>query len=295
MPVVVANGLKPKPKRRPADKDGDRLRIRKRAKKPNKRQREARGKFLSVAGAGEAPKDLVLKNGRVLQFDLLRGKADNESIPRRQREFMARMNLSKSDGIGNAPGEKEKELGKRAHNDDRITKESRQTTPSGPARKPETGNTADAAPKKARKSDPMDGIKPGESIPQYSARLKEESRRMMIAIGRKGNHQREKKKAYYEKRRQRLEEKKKRRRGDLSESDVEEDEDDTGRQEISKFPMYWQEILRNNGRPVSVKRQKRISRKERRGEEQDNVRFGEQVERPPQLSVLPVRRGKARE
>lgn len=137
----------------------------------------------------------------------------------------------------------------------------------------------------------FDGMQPGENFHQFSARLRRESRQMVMDTVKMNNHQRVKKRAYYEKRRLRAERRKRRRGGDRSDSDVEYEADDgDDYAQVSNLPGYWLEHLSTNGGP-SRKRARKDATHDK-DSVVDHVTFGEQVERPPQFSALPVRRGK---
>lgn len=133
-------------------------------------------------------------------------------------------------------------------------------------------------------------VKPGETRQQFMSRLGEHNRKQVLQIARQDNRQRLKKRAYHERRLQRMQRKKKRRRGELSDSDVEEESAEhvstANDVNLNQLPMYWQDIVRNNGRPVSKK-------KRNRNVNQSQVKFGDQVERPPKLEQVVVRHGKA--
>lgn len=202
------------------------------------------------------------------------------------------------------------------------------TPPVGP------GATSQATP-----SARFEGMKPGESFVQFNQRINQERRKAALDAARKLNHQRQKKKAHYEKRAQRDLRRKRRRRGELSEDEDEDDDagesgdDDYGNKTgnsknrqreyrantvddnddgsdvdsgLGALPTYWQDIVRNNGRPISEKKRKRMERIEKardarlaqrrqdgpwEQQRQEKVRFGEQVDRPPTLTVMPRKRG----
>lgn len=183
----------------------------------------------------------------------------------------------------------------------------------------------------------FEGMKPDESFVQFNQRINQERRQAALDAARKLNHQRQKKKAHYEKRAQRELRRKRRRRGELSE-DEDGEEDDVGNDDenndgkntgnnsskrnrnyqantvdddddidngLGALPTYWQDIVRNNGRPISEKKRKRMERLEKARDvrlgqrrqdgpweqRQEKVRFGEQVDRPPTLTVMPRKRG----
>lgn len=262
-----------------------------------KRNRTAKVTAKRVIATGEQPSDRVTKNGKLRHLDLAAKGQGDHHIPRKTREFMARMNKWKSRSGGSAPLEGQEgqtsitnvavpslDVSQSKTKRDSRNHFSHQNGSGDGAEQ----STTDPASEKREK-----GRKPGESVADCTARLKNESKQMAIDLARAGNHQREKRKAYHKKRRERLQRRKRRRRGEYSDSEVEDDDnyDDENAQRISHLPGYWQEIVRNNGRPLSAKKRRRLDRLET--EAAAKRKFGDQVERPPDLTVLPVRRSKA--
>lgn len=267
----------------------------KHSKKRKKRQRGQKAKILVVRPIGEGPRDRPIGKGKVRQLDILRGDPDSTKLPRKTREFLSMMRKFNGDtpkGSAAAPkpasanGESHRELSSAAG---QGPAESKTDVREGEKDEEEKSGLSDAKKGKKRK---FEGMQPGENFAQFSARLRKESRQMIIKTARSSNHQREKKRAYYEKRKERALRQKRRRQGDFSDSDVEEGGDDhwDEKNSIAHLPSYWQEILHNNGRPISEKRKKRLQRQE--DQAVDHVQFGEQAERPPEFSSLPVRRGR---
>lgn len=267
---------------------------RRKGKKKKKRERGQKAKTRVVVATGEGPRERTLRKGKVRELDILQRDHQDEKLSRKTKELLAK--LQKFGG-----GEAKSGNGGSSGNGGMVRTESElDVTKSSRHEIGRNGSTFDEKrgadsynrtkvgedePSKKRR---FDGMQPGENYAQFSARLRTESKKMILQTAQKSNHQREKKRAYYEKRRERMERRKRRRRGDRSDSDVEDGNDE---QECNAhLPSYWQEILRNNGRPVSAKRRKRWVQAERK--EANEVGFGVQAERPPELSVIPVRRTK---
>lgn len=160
------------------------------------------------------------------------------------------------------------------------------------------------------------GMQAGESYSDFMTRLNTERKQLSLDTARMHSHQRAKKKAHYEKRALGRERRKRRNRGELS-SDEEGDDEANGiekgsekasqsrknsewdeqEEKLSQLPMYWQEIVQNNGRPISQKRRKRMERMERAADEKQRAqaaKFGDQVEAPPMLTSVPKKRGGSR-
>lgn len=269
--------------------------IKKKKSKP-KNNRKGR-RILHVVHAGEGPKQKNLGNGKVRNYDICPSQKDEQYVSRRTRDFMSQMAKMKAKGNENDANrdkdifslEQNEVQTKRPRNGNTF-KQSDQGNNANNLKKQGKLVKADKDPK-SKKDDPFSGMKPGESLASFKARLRSESKQLMMDVAKKHSRKQEKRKAYYEKRKQKL----KRRKTDAfdDESDEENAEDDDYEEEqenISRFPAYWQEILRNNGRPISKKRKARMRRQE---EEEDKVRFGEQAERPPQFDSLPVARGRS--
>lgn len=262
------------------------------SKKKKKRVRGQKIKVRHVTHTGDLPDEKRLKGGHSRKLDVLRNN-DEDTIPRKTRDMMA----SISRLSGNPP--ELQTLPKR----DRPTsktplsseyqKDIKPKTPALPSKK-EGENAKNAVDEKsapAKTPKLFDGMLPGENFVQFSARIKKQSRKMVLQAAKKASHQHEKKKAYYEKRKLGAERRKRKRRGELNESDLEEevqkawDDDDM---DLNQLPSYWQDIVRNNGRPISEKKRRRLDRLDKQREQ---FAFGERVERPPEISVVPNRRG----
>ncbi|KAI0565652.1 hypothetical protein FGB62_16g145 [Gracilaria domingensis] len=257
MPVVVATAVPsslsaaraadnlPSPSRTPDQPPSSQ------SQPPSKRKRKrprVKGKKRVVLTAEQLPQQKRLRNGRVRSYDMSIPQQQPDKQPpmsRSQREFAALLS---------------------ATNQPKAARSVKQT-------------------KEKRYGDLI--IKPGETQQQFMNRVKQDTRKQVLAIARRDNKQRIKKRAYYERREQRMLRRKKRRNGELSDSDVEQITDTQGTTtapgvNLSQLPLYWQDIVRNNGRPVSKK-------KKSRQEQQDIVKFGEQVQRPPKLENVVVR------
>ena len=264
-------------------------------KKPKRKNHRKGFRILHVVHTGEVPKQKNLGNGKVRHFDICPSQKDEQHISRKTKDFMAQMAQMKA---------KENDL-QRNEDSSNLEQNAAQTKRPRNGSNPnqsDQGSTANNSKKqgklvkadknpKPKKDDPFSGMKPGESIGGFKARLRSESKKLMMDAAKKHSRQREKRKAYHEKRKQKL----KRRKMDSldeesNEEQVEDDEYDEEQENINRFPAYWQEILRNNGRPISKKRKARMRRQE---EEEDKVKFGEQAERPPQFDSLPVARGRS--
>lgn len=268
-----------------------------------KRLRGEKPKTRKVVQAGEQPSERRLQNGGFQRFDMVPRHTD--ALPRRARELMKTIEQVRA---GNKRSGKdsiesvEMEVGKglkavvqdgkgktKVKGVAHMTKEGKKD--------PKIDGIANAKSKGSEKGlngGKFSAMQPGESFAQFSARLRKESKEMMVQLGRKGNHQREKKKAFHERRRARMEKKKKRRRGELGSDEEEMQEGNEEEESISHLPMYWQEIVKNNGKPLSCRKRKRLDRLERERETKDEVSFGVQVERPPDFEAVPVRRSKGR-
>lgn len=286
-------------------------------KRIKKRARGQKAKNRVVVAIGEGPSERKLRKGKVREFNILRKGDVEQAVPRKTRQFIARLaklrdETSKS---GRESRETESKLadtekkkrdtekrarvgkggGLRLENEVRTgnntMKENKMFEKNKWGKEAESRNDAavrELAPSKERK---FDGMQPGESFAQFSARLRKESKQMVLDLAKKSNHQREKKRAYYEKRKEAAVRRKGRKRGALGDSDVEDKGDDGDKyEETAHLPSYWQEIIRNNGRPISAKQRKRMNRAAQGNV--DEVVFGEQADRPPKLSVRPVRRGR---
>lgn len=266
----------------------------KHSKKRKKRQRGQKAKFRVVPGVGEGPRERQIAKGKVRQLDILRGDPSDAKLPRKTREFLSLMRKFNGDKpprdtVMAKPTESSAKGAPKSDSNSSCTQETAKMKEdeSGKVNDQHTSSDSKQTGKKGR----FEGMQPGENFAQFSARLRKESRQMMIKTARSGNHQREKKRAYYEKRKERALRRKRRKRGELSDSDVEEgaDHDWDESNSIAHLPSYWQEIVHNNGRPISAKQKKRLQRREKA---MDKVEFGERVERPPEFSALPVRRGR---
>eukprot|EP00177_Eucheuma_denticulatum_P002702 GFKZ01004855.1.p1 GENE.GFKZ01004855.1~~GFKZ01004855.1.p1 ORF type:complete len:334 (+),score=61.88 GFKZ01004855.1:159-1160(+) len=285
-------------------------------KKRAKRVRGQKPKKRVVAPIGDEPKQRTNRKGKVRDMDIFRKGDRQNSMSRNQREFVARM--AKYRGTNSGPGGKTQTKhgngGERGHGSilepnghgepskrhcgingaEALNAESSRkgkVTGVGNGQDVPEGAVAVGDSRKPSGQKKFDGMQPGESFAQFSGRLRKESKQMILDIAKKSNHQREKKRAYYERRKEAAIRRKKRKRGTWEESDSgEDDPNEEAYQEIAHLPGYWQEIVRNNGKPISNKQRKRRERK--MGEELDEIAFGEQVERPPDISVLPVRRGR---
>lgn len=270
--------------------------------KGKKRVRGFKFKARRLVPIGEAPDEKRLKSGKVRKFNLLRPDSE-DAVPRRTQELFERSGnqVSKQPSLptsfANSSNISAKQPTRSAHNSSRPGLGSDAEGNTGKRGKPKNASTKHGAVK---------GIQAGESMNDFSNRLRTERRKLVFDTVRKTTHQWEKKKAHYEKRHKRLETRKKRRRGQVVEEDSDnekmdnndgDDTDEEARQNLSRLPMYWQEIVRNNGRPVSDKKRRRLHRLEMEelrqhgGEDAaDDVQFGEQVERPPELSAVPKQR-----
>lgn len=225
-----------------------------------KRTRGQKPKDLVVLSAGDEPRVKHKKDGqgRPRYFDIAPSTRREAAPSKREREFLQRIAQFKT------KQNDEKDL----QTDNRITKKKKQ------------GNK-------------FEGMREGEGLHEFARRLKKESLKVRVQIAKKDNHQREKKRKFYEKKKEAAKKRKLRKNrgaGFMDDDDEQADRDDLY-QEISHLPGYWQEIVRNGGRPITEKQRKTMRRAER--EEDDTVGFGEQAERPPKLSVLPVRRGRS--
>lgn len=275
--------------------------IRKKGKKRKKRERGQKPKQREVIAPGDAPRERKLRKGKVRELDILRRNYEDERLPRKMRNVFSRL---RKFGDPTSTASKHEPVRKRGPERGAVAKGTGEGSREKGTPMPEAVAQSDAklphsavgsgrkphGSSKASTQRRFSSMQPGESFADFSSRLRRESKQMILATAKKTNHQREKKRAYHAKRKERAERKQRRKRGDRSDSDV-EDGDGDGFQATSHFPTYWQEILQNNGRPISAKRRKRTHREER---EEDKVAFGEQAERPPQLSVVPVRRGGVR-
>lgn len=319
MPVVVAagySGLQGKPSSSTKDDGSSQNQSQRPRKKKKKRIRGGKQKQFQVLQTGEDPTERKMSNGQVRKLDLLRKNKDHEAIPRKAREFMermARMNAA-SDGkkpVGRAPtlnppnkkavskpgfpgsGEhgtsEEKSL---VNPVERTSADSQKNGSDVPSAFEGSIVQREVNPNKPKQK--FDGMQPGESFSQFSTRLRKESKQMINDMAKKGSHQREKRKAYHEKRKERLARKKRRRRGEYiaEEEDELEHADDENENSICHLPMYWQDIVNNNGRPISEKKRRRLDRLER--EETDRIAFGEQAERPPEFKAVPKQRSRAK-
>lgn len=261
--------------------------------KGKKRVRGFKPKARQLVPIGEAPDEKRLKGGRVRKFNLL-PRDSEDAVPRKTQRLFERVgNQVSNQSLTSAPvGPSHEATLKNEGSADNMSNHNSRSSAGANTRTPKTVS---------KKHEEVKGLQPGESIKQLSHRLRTERRKLVYDEVRKTTHQWEKKKAHYEKRRKRLEVRKKRRRGQVVEEDSDgdggNDTDEETRQNLSRLPMYWQEIVRNNGRPVSEKKRRRLHRLEmqelrERGEEGDvdNVKFGEQAERPPDLGVVPKQR-----
>lgn len=291
----------------------------KHTKKRKKRQRGQKAKMRAVTAIGEESRDRQLGKGKVRQLDILRGNPNSAKLPRKTRELLSRMNKFKEETENEVNGRNEVTGGgsqnkrtadgsKGFGNSESVEHTRKHARPI--AAKAPGGDTEASGDRKGQLQDDskemkateelkqsskkrkFDGMQPGENFAQFSARLRKESKQMILDTARKGNHQREKKRAYYEKRKERAMRKRKRNRGDFGDSDVEDNGTDDWDESRSTahLPSYWQEILHNNGRPISAKQRKRLQRAE--DQAADDIAFGEQAERPPEFSAFPVRRGR---
>lgn len=282
-------------------------------------------RYLTVTQTGDLPSEKRLKHGRVRKFDVL-GKIDEDVLPRKTREMFRRMgtlkegpgnlrnqNMQKnkvvpekapSPALGDGTDRQNSSIPSTGHlsvEDEPTNHQSGFTQEASLSIQNSTVGPQTDAKESGGKPVKLAGIQPGESINQFTARLRKERRQMMVDTVRKNSHQHEKKKAHYEKRQKRLERRKRKRKGQICDSDNDDnsganqeyDADDWNEEEarLNQLPMYWQEIVRNNGNPVSEKKRKRMDRAEQQ-RAADSVAFGEQVERPPQITVTPKRRTK---
>lgn len=276
--------------------------------KKKKRVRNEKTKKRLVFATGEEPRERKTRKGKVREFDLLQKGGEEQTIPRKTQEFMSRLASFRGDPSNSngqrAKGKEAKIIdnggGKTAMEKRELSSREREESLGNELnnkneRGRKTLKASETAIKKksAEKDRRFDGLHPGESLAHFSARLRKESRQMALEVARKDNHQREKKRLYYEKRKQAAIRRKRRKRGDVSDSDVEDLGDDDGYEAIAHLPGYWQELVRNNGKPISAKKRKRMNRAAQ--DEIDKVAFGEQVDRPPKLLEPPVRRGRREE
>lgn len=285
-------------------------------KKRAKRIRGQKPKNRVVAAIGDEPRERTNRKGKVRELDIFRKGDREEAMSRNQREFVTR--LAKYRGTTSAPNSKTEtksgygskrgnisklepstrlkstEKQKKIHGVGELDADSSRNgkmTGVGKGQEVRGGAAVVADSRKPSEQKKFGGMQPGESFAQFSGRLKRESRQMILDIARKDNHQREKKRAYYERRKEAAIRRKKRKRGTLEDGDSgDEDPDGEAYQEIAHLPGYWQEIVKNNGRPISKKQRRRRERNMK--EEKDEIAFREQVEQPPDISVLPVRRGR---
>lgn len=292
---------------------------RRHSKKKQKRQRGSQKfRILNLVRTGETSQDKYLKGGRIRKLDVLR-KTDEDALPRKTREMLSSMAKVRGDApmaIDSTTHSKDSNPGDNKNLGHHNKQQSQQ-------KKESDGNSGDGAgqtdveihskkeKKESSRERSISGMQPGESYPQFAIRLQKERRQLQLETGRKFSHQRLKKKAHYEKRSLGKARRKRRRQGEISSSDEEEtekgegegeegkkkveDEWDEREGELSRLPMYWQEIVKNQGRPISEKKRRRMDRMEKAAEKklQERVKFGEQAERPPTFTALPRKRGKS--
>lgn len=264
----------------------------KHSKKRKKRERGQKSKKRTLIPIGEGPNVKKSKNGRYVELDILRPDYDDQKMSRKTREFVERMNAFKASSKKKGTSSSQKPCA--SISEDVVSKPIEQhdgqvgNTSDRPLEKEDRNESQQK--KKDQNTPKVDGIQPGESFAQFSARLRQETKKAILQTTRKESNQRVKKRAYYERRQERIERKKRRRRGEYSDDDTAKEDDQY--ESISHMPLYWQEIVRNNGRPVTEKTRRRQKRREER--EMDKVSFGDRVERPPQFSSLPARRNRWR-
>lgn len=286
-------------------------------KRKKKRVRGQKAKSRVVLATGEEPRERNLRKGKVREFDILR-KGDEQAIPWKTRQFMKRLARFQERTLGNngcefnekeyksagTEGKKESVkmptrtgdgMGQRLQNEAKVgydtLEEGKKCEKDKCRKKAENGRDVATMEIALPREKKFNGMQPGESFAQFSARLRKESKQMVLEVAKKSNHQREKKRAYYEKRKEAAIRRKRRRHRNLENDDVEDVGGDEDEQEtIAHLPSYWQEIIRNNGKPISAKQRKRMNRAAQ--DDMDVVAFGEQADRPPKLSVQPVRRGR---
>lgn len=266
--------------------------------KGKKRGRGPRFKARRVVAVGEEGDEKRLRGGKVRKLNLLCAGSE-DAIPRKAQRLFARVNSSGAADSGAS------QTSARPGIEPALANRTAAPRASSAARA-QQGNGDSPAAGDGRgaggKHEGVKGLQPGEDVRDLSRRLREERRKLVVETARRSTHQWEKRKAYYEKRRERLKARKRRRRGqvvegseDLEMNEVVDDDDnmdDETRENLSRLPMYWQEIVRNNGRPVSEKKRRRLHRMElqelrqRDGKDDDEVKFGEQAERPPELSAV---------
>lgn len=291
----------------------------KHTKKRKKRVRGQKPKTLTVISAGDLPPNRRLKHGKVRHLDVLR-KHDDSALPRSTREMLSMMAHLQGETLKSTSTDMNKSEKKVEQSSSNISINDK--------------NNVNNKKSLSKKNDPVEkrkslsarqrmteGMREGESFPEFSARLRAETRQMLVKTRRQGTRKAEKRRAYYARRDERARQRRRRRQGIESseESDAGEDGPDDGEmdggennekkrgrrngdvnveeeldeheQRLSALPMYWQEIVRNGGRPLSERKRRRMARMEQADE--DRVRFGEQVDRPPQFESIPVRRGRA--
>ncbi|CAN8065423.1 unnamed protein product, partial [Agarophyton chilense] len=222
------------------------------SRKPErKRPKAKRNKRRVVVTADQMPKQKYLRNGRTRVYDMNITEDDHtqHKQSRSQREFSALLSA---------------------------------------ARNPSSARASHKRGQARQRGDLV--VKPGETSRQFLARAREHTRKQVLVIARRDNKQRIKKRAYYERREQRMKIRKHNKRAQHGDSDVEE-VSDTERATtvpgvtLSQLPLYWQHIVRNNGRPLS-------GNKRRRPEHHDVVNFGDHVQQPPKLPSISIRHSK---
>lgn len=293
------------------------------SKKRKKRVRGQKIKDVRVTGVGELPDVKRLKGGKVRKLNVL-GNLDEDVLPRKTRDILQRMafinktpspflegcpgNTNGNCKVENASNTLSQRIGAcnsadKSHFSDRDDRNG--------GKKNEKNSSALVRDSRMSTANESVGQRPGESVAHLSARLREERRQLVIDAVRKTSHQHEKKKEHYRKRQERLQRRKRQRRGcvddssdeDVANGNMESNEvlqpgDDRMEEEmerLNELPMYWQEIVRNHGRPVSEKKRRRLERAEAKNQsqtEEKKVQFGERVERPPKISVFPKERSK---
>lgn len=252
---------------------------RKKQLKKKKRVRRQSFTILTVLGPGDT---VPFSQGGPRSTDLAPRANDEAYVPRKQRELMALIAKTKGAKTSAGPG----------YASTPGAGQTEEDANSGEGNKTEKLET-DGAPEKREKAVKFDGMQRGETFDAFKNRLRAETNAAKFAAARAGNHQREKKKLYYEKKRARAERRARRRAGHFS--DEEADERDDGGEEDEGYGggsiNLWADMLRERMAENSKSRKPRHREEEAGGGDED-VRFGETVQCPPQFANLPVKRGR---
>lgn len=303
------------------DKQGEKKK--KPSKKRKKRIRGQKVRIIHVKGVGELPTEKLLKSGKVRHMNVL-GKVDEDALPRKTREMLERMsavngvssNIQKDPIINRNIHERGGSNSKTLERSDEAQGFGREfgIVDRGDEKGEEGAGNSSKLIKQPRKNPATEsmGLRPGESVEQLSVRLGKERRQLVIDTVRKSSHQYEKKKAHYRKRQELLRRRKRQRRGCVdidSDDDIVADNvggsealqsdidasDEEEMERLNELPMYWQEVVRNNGKPVSEKKRRLMDRADDRKRlkiDEDKVEFGDRVDRPPKITIFPKERSK---